>query len=138
MGQGIFSGSGLQVVELPSTLREIGHGTFQNCKNLQSVKFPSGLKRICCSAFRECTIESIIFPPALEEIQRGAFYRNKLTRISFQANDTLREIGEYAFGHNHGIEHTQVVFPKSAHVSERVFDTCEYFEPGEKMVAMRF
>ena len=134
---GIFSNSGLREIEFPATLKEVGYNAFNGCKSLQSIRLNSGLKSICCSAFKGCAIKSIVFPATVEDIQRGAFYNNRLEEISFQANSELREVGEYAFGHKNGLRCAGITIPTGARVAENAFEIYQFFEPGVKAVAVK-
>lgn len=43
---GVFSGSALEYIELPSTLKRIEYGAFENCTNLKNIRLPNGLEYI--------------------------------------------------------------------------------------------
>ena len=70
---GVFQGSALESVTLPSTLRKIKEFTFKNCKNLRSVVLPAGLECIGYSCFRDTGIAEIMLPGALQEVDEDAF-----------------------------------------------------------------
>lgn len=43
---GIFQSSALESIVLPSTLKKIEYGAFQDCQNLVCIKFPNKLEYI--------------------------------------------------------------------------------------------
>ena len=47
----VFDRSALETIRLPSTLEVVEEFTFMECKNLRSVEFAEGLKRIDAYAF---------------------------------------------------------------------------------------
>lgn len=59
---GVFSGSAVEDVLLPSTLMVIGAYAFSQCKNLKSVQLPDSLERIESDAFIESALESVTLP----------------------------------------------------------------------------
>ena len=88
-----FSRSCFEDIRLPRTLRVIEKGTFQGCKNLQSVAFPDGseLEEIREAAFQGCGLKSFTAPPSLKKIGDMAFARCPLKH--FQLNEGIQEIG---------------------------------------------
>ena len=51
MWYGVFEGSALEEIALPSTLRRIEHCAFEKCKNLKRVLLPDGLERVGRACF---------------------------------------------------------------------------------------
>ena len=43
---GVFEGSSIESVELPSTIKRIEYSAFANCENLKSIGFPDSLESI--------------------------------------------------------------------------------------------
>lgn len=43
---GVFSGSAVEHVQLPSTLRKIAYNTFMNCRSLRTIQLPDKLEHI--------------------------------------------------------------------------------------------
>lgn len=87
-------------VQLPSTLLEIGMGTFRQCHALKTVNFPQGLKAIGDDAFFYCSSlnSDIILPDSLQEIGVNAFeWCEKITKVVLP--DGLQSIGDIAFGY---------------------------------------
>ena len=70
-----FTGSGVENIVFPSTLKVIGERLFNGCKNLRSITFGdnSVLEEIEALAFYECGLESFTAPPKLKKIGDLAF-----------------------------------------------------------------
>lgn len=56
-----FENTGFKSLVLPATVKSIGYRAFYKCSNLINVSLPSGIERVCRSAFFRC--------PVLEEPQ---------------------------------------------------------------------
>ena len=69
---GVFEGSTLQSIQLPSTLKRIVRDAFRDCENLTEVHLPDGLEVIEKSAFRNSGIKEIELPRALKEVGEQA------------------------------------------------------------------
>ena len=54
---GVFQESAVESVTLPSTLKRIEYGAFQDCKNLKHITLPNGLEKIGMRCFYESGIE---------------------------------------------------------------------------------
>lgn len=89
-----------------SQLETIGERAFEECTALKSVMLPEKLKKICSHAFYNCSaLTSVTFgfsdgtlvygACSLETIESYAFARTGLK--TFVLNDTVTEIGNYAF-----------------------------------------
>lgn len=70
---GVFSGSAIESVRVPSTLKVIERDTFSKCESLRNVEFTEGLEKIEACAFSESGIESIATPATLKEVSRESF-----------------------------------------------------------------
>ncbi|MBO7221320.1 MAG: leucine-rich repeat protein, partial [Alistipes sp.] len=70
-----FKGTKITNVQFPSTLEEIGHYAFENCKSLMcEISLPHSLKRIGQHAFWSSAIKgNLVLPEVLEYIGEGAF-----------------------------------------------------------------
>ena len=66
---GVFCGSTLEGVVLPSTLRRIEYYTFSYCKNLKHITLPDNLEYIGKYCFCGSALESISLLPALKVIE---------------------------------------------------------------------
>lgn len=70
----VFSGSSLQKIELPNSLKNIGDGAFSNCVELQSITIPEGVTSIGNYAFSTCiALQSITIPEGVTSIGESAF-----------------------------------------------------------------
>ena len=67
-GCGVFQGSALEPVELPSTLRKIACDAFRDCENLKNISLPHGLSCIGKRCFQRSGLEYVRFPPALRTV----------------------------------------------------------------------
>ena len=70
---GVFQGSALEAVRLPSTLRRIEYNAFRSCRNLKHIALPERLEYIGAFCFCESALESLVVPPSVREIEDGAF-----------------------------------------------------------------
>lgn len=69
IGLQAFKSSGIQQVDLPSTLKVIDDGAFDGCAKLTNVNLPKGLERIGMGAFRRCIVlESLDIPSTVNSI----------------------------------------------------------------------
>lgn len=106
---GVFRGSAVEDVFLPSTLRRIEYDTFAECKRLKSITLPERLECIGRNSFRGSALESVYLPNALNIIEDSMFFKcEKLKSVVFP--DTLEKIGSFAFFRS-GLEN--VKFPPS-------------------------
>lgn len=63
----------LKNIELPSTLKEIGHDAFNN-SGLTSINLPEGLEKIGWCAFGVCqNLKSINIPSSVKILERQTF-----------------------------------------------------------------
>lgn len=123
---------GLEEINIPSTVREIGstafgydrwlncelvipegveeirYQTFNECNQLTiSPKLPDSLKKIGEHAFSMTRFDNIVFPDGLEEIGQGAFQDCGL--YSVHLPNTCTDIGDMAFQLSKNIE--EIVMP---------------------------
>ncbi len=82
---------------LPETLIAIGAYAFEDCKNLQTIKFSTGLKTISWEAFQGCTsLEEVVIPDGVIEIGDKVFANcSNLKKVDFP--DSLVELGVETF-----------------------------------------
>ena len=81
---GVFQGSALESVELPSTLTTIGDSAFEGCRDLKKVKMSDGLERIGDRCFFGSGITEFVVPKSVTEIGKCVFQEcAALKRISF-------------------------------------------------------
>lgn len=66
--------SPIEVLEIPSSVKEIGDKAFEHCHNLRTISFSEGLEAIGLSAFLcDAEITELRFPASLKEIGIWAF-----------------------------------------------------------------
>ena len=69
---GVFEESSLEHAELPTTLKRIEYGAFDNCKSLRNIALPEELEYIGENCFYGSALESIGLPPTLKIIENNA------------------------------------------------------------------
>ena len=120
---GVFQGSAVEGVLLPSTLKRIEYSAFENCKSLKRIALPAGLECVATKCFWESVLKSISFPPSVKVIEKDSFYQCKCLRTVTFA-EGLERIGSYAFFAS-GLE--SVELPASLRViSQGAFAKCEH------------
>lgn len=73
----------IESVTMPDSLKVIGTCAFHECKMLNTVKFGSGLTRICERAFSACkNLKKVVFPDRLERMDSSAFSNSGLESIT--------------------------------------------------------
>lgn len=109
---------GLEEVEIPDTVTQIGQAAFRNC-GLRTFKIPDSVTAIGEEAFAGSSLEEIVIPDSVTEIGPGAFKNcRNLRKVALPASlqripndmfqgcaslqtvdlpDTLADIGESAF-----------------------------------------
>lgn len=72
---GVFRNSQLRQIALPSTLRVLGDGTFNRCRELNrvAIREDSALKRIGAHSFSESGVEKITIPRTTKAVSANAF-----------------------------------------------------------------
>ena len=87
----------LKSLKLPSGVTEIGSSAFEDCRGLTSLTIPSGVTEIGSSAFKGCTdLTSLSLPSGITEIGSSAFEDCRgLTSLTIPSGVT--EIGSSAF-----------------------------------------
>lgn len=97
---GVFSGTRIKKIALPSTLKIIGDKTFQNCQMLKHAVFREGsrLDKIGAQSFQNSVIETIAIPSSVATIGEEAFSGCKtLGKVSFQEGCKLERVGKRCF-----------------------------------------
>lgn len=91
--------SGIESIELPEGLEEIGQSAFESCEQLGGTfRFPKSLKVIGIDAFSQCRqLEGIELPEGLERIGNYAFLYCERLGGKLVLPESLQEIGERVF-----------------------------------------
>ncbi len=92
-----FSGSKIEKITLPNSLKKLGKGVFRSCQNLKSVSFPDGISCVEEDLFGFSGIEEVKLPRGLQKINKQAFMHcRNLKKINLPLLDDV-EIGAQAF-----------------------------------------
>lgn len=130
---GVFEGSALESITLPSTLRRIEYSAFKFCERLKAVLLPDGLETIGTSCFAYTGLESIVFPKSMRAVGNSAFcHCRKLKYV--ELNEELERLGETEADNAHwfkgwvfmetGIE--SITFPPGLkRIEDGMFRDCE-------------
>ena len=116
--KGAFAFSNLSVIEIPSSVEELGESCFRGCKFLKHITFELGslLKQIGFHAFEESGLLSIDIPRSVENLPESCFEKcDFLKRVTFEESDNsmclIASIGGSAFSGCSGL--TSVTIPDS-------------------------
>lgn len=71
----------LKSVKLPKNITKIGQGTFESCGSITEIDIPASVTLIDTCAFSGTSIESIVLPVNLKEIGPRAFSSTKLKEV---------------------------------------------------------
>ena len=94
--KGVFHGSAIESVTLPSTLKRIEYDAFCKCTKLKNVQLPEGLEYVGKYCFWESALESITLPSSLKTIEQSAFYQCRNLK-SVCLPEGLEKIDLFAF-----------------------------------------
>ena len=97
LGVNAFANCNLTSVTLPTNLKYIAYGTFENCYALTSVTLPPNLRGMTGGNFNNCrSLTNLNLPSSLTSIGESAFNNcRSLTNLNLPSN--LTSIGESAF-----------------------------------------
>lgn len=124
VGDGAFSNTEIESVELPEGIRHIGKNAFSWCLSLKKINLPKAVEKIDDGAFSNCqSLEEIIFPTGLKSIGADAF-RACSSLKSIELPHGLRTLSRRAFDFCIQIEKV-VVPPRIKSLTEGVFSHCE-------------
>ena len=73
MAQYAFTGSGLEIIEIPGSITSIAPYTFKDCPNLNTVVVRKGVEKIHSFAFEGCSNLELVAVPSDTEISHDAF-----------------------------------------------------------------
>lgn len=108
----------IQSVSIPDSVLFIGKKAFAGLTNLNSVKLSAGITKIGNSAFADSGITELNIPFTVKEIDKCAFANTSLQNLTFDSNNNLYKIGEFAF--YNCIQLKTITFP-----NEPTFDICD-------------
>ena len=94
---GAFENNKLSNITFPSTLKKLS-GFINNTK-ITSIDIPNGVESIGEDAFRECSIVNLKIPNSVIEIDKYAFFKNKLEKLILGQN--VEKIGNDSFSSNY-------------------------------------
>lgn len=77
---GVFGYSAVESVSFPSTLKRIEYSAFEGCESLRSVFLPEGLTHIGKRCFFRGGLEEIVFPASVRDVCPRAFQQCKQLR----------------------------------------------------------
>ncbi len=117
---------GLQAVEMPETVENIGIAAFFE-SGLVSVNVPSKVKIIDRAVFFGCqNLTSVVLPNGITSIGNYAFYACRGLK-SIVIPDSVESIGNSAFNGCEGLE-SVVIGKKLAVINDQAFEECERIE----------
>lgn len=103
-------------VNIPDSVKTIGHASFMRCVSLKSISLPDSITEIGVGVFSECkSLQSVRLSNSLTDISESAFAGCELLKsIDFPSN--VRTIGPYAFS---GAGFETITIPKTIVELER-------------------
>lgn len=115
----------LEKINLPSSLKELGLGSFGNCHwlNVDPLIIPEGVMEIPTQCFVNCqNFKKLVLPSTLRVIKQNAFYNTRMEEVVFP--DGLQCIEDAAF-HGSG-ELKKAILPNSClELGEFAFSMCD-------------
>ena len=116
---------GLESIQLPNNVTEIGKGAFINCKKIESITIPDGVQKIRERTFYNCEkLKSIQLPNTVTEIGKDAFMNCK-GLVSIHLPPDLIEIGEEAFMNCEKLEYITIPYNQDyIKIQKRTFRNC--------------
>ena len=95
--RGWFSGSVMEKLFIPNTVREFGKYAFGGCRNLREIIFEPDpqLETIGDDCFESCGFEEVTIPKSVRSIECGAFrYCRNLRSLTFEEGSQLGRVGK--------------------------------------------
>jgi len=123
IGEGAFRGGGIVSAYIPNTVKNIGSGAFQNCKDLTEIVIPKNVGILNNNVFSGCAgLTKVTIPEGVTVIDNGVFGGcSGLTAITIPENVT--SVGDRVFNGCIGL--TEIIFPKNVtSIGDRVFSGC--------------
>lgn len=123
IGAYAFAGTGVEEIEIPSTVTLIGTGAFDSCASLVRVTFPASMQTINSGIFSNCPkLSEVVLPEGVTEIGANAF-EDCIALSIIELPSTLVTIGEYAFSGCTAIEAIEIPASVTT-VGAYAFDGC--------------
>ena len=121
----LFMGcDGIEEIELPDTITEIGDSAFKNCKNLDRITMNNGIEILESSAFEDCfSLTTINIPNTVKAISNSTFQDcTSLTEVHL--SNILKEIPSNTFSGCKKL--TTINFPSTlTTIGDSAFSGCE-------------
>ena len=121
----LFMGcDGIEEIELPDTITEIGDSAFKNCKNLDRITMNNGIEILESSAFEDCfSLTTINIPNTVKAISNSTFQDcTSLTEVHLSS--ILKEIPASTFSGCKKL--TTINFPSTlTTIGNSAFSGCE-------------
>lgn len=101
----------LREIDLPSTVRSIGNGSFSVCESLTSVTLPKGVTDLGGWVFASCTsLSSISFPTTLKTINYECFLNcPKLMDVKIPSSVTTISGLAFGYGRSHSYNYNMIL-----------------------------
>lgn len=90
--RGVFHGSALENIELPTTLKRIEYSAFQDCKNLKNIRLPDKLEYIGKRCFCGSGLKDVVLPTSLRTVAQSAFAKCESLK-TVKLNEGLEVLG---------------------------------------------
>ena len=122
IGNFAFYQVGITSIQIPDTVRSIGHHAFSSCKSLSTITLPDCVTDIGYSAFAASGLTSIVLPDSLTSVSSDTFY-NCTNLVSVALPSNLTSIGRDAFNSCNSL--TSIFIPDSVTcIWARAFEDC--------------
>ena len=117
-----FSGnSNITIMNLPTSIKTIESGSFESCKALREIYFPSTIENLGSNVCLNCnSLETVELSAKITSIPQFAF-AGCVSLTSISVNETISSIGKNAFQYCSSLENVNL--PKNVNtISEYAFD----------------
>ena len=121
IGKFCFQNSGLEELQLPQGLLELGDEAFADCRNLSAVRLNEDLKAVSDGCLRNSGLEALTVPASVRKIGCGAFQNCKhLEKLEFAEESQLKQVKKQAFVGT-ALVRERIDFPPKTHVEKGAF-----------------
>ncbi len=125
----LFRGSYISKIVLPRSLKKIGHGAFESCKNLKEIVLPDGIDYIGHHAFAFSGIEKLDIPDSADYIGINAFAHTPW--IEKHKNDEFIIFGSFLHLYNGSAD--EVTVPHGIRtIGDGAFGTPRNYDEGAR------